>query len=74
MSALFARRVVVDQAGEKGKGAVSLVDARLTPGELVEIEVRTVAPRKAEGRLLGATRALALDVPADYSTTFEVSV
>ncbi len=74
MSAVFAQHVVVDQADETGKGTVSLVDARLTPGDVVEIEVRPVASRKVEGRLLSATRALDLDLPPDYSTTFEVRV
>ena len=71
MSAVFAERVVVHQAGEQGKGVVRLIDARLTPGDTVEIEIRPVPVRKSTGPLFNTARKLALDLPPDYSTSFE---
>lgn len=71
MSAVFAQRVVVDQGGEHGKGMIKVEDARLKPGDLVEIAIHPVPTRESTGALLNQTRALALDLPPDYSTSFE---
>lgn len=71
MSAVFAQRVVVGQAGEHGKGMITVEDARLKPGDLVEIAIHPVPTRTRSGALLNQTRALALDLPPDYSTNFE---
>ena len=71
MSAVFAQRVVVGQTGEQGIGVISVTDARLTPGDVVEIEVHPVRTRQSTGPLLNQTRALALDLPSDYSTNFK---
>ena len=71
MSSVFAQRVVVGQAGEQGVGVISVTDARLTPGEVVEIEIHPVRAQHSKGPLLHQTRALALELPSDYSTNFE---
>ncbi len=71
MSSVFAQRVVVGQAGQQGVGVVSVTDARLTPGDVVEIEIHPVRTQQGLGTLLNQTRALALDLPSDYSTNFE---
>jgi hypothetical protein len=71
MSAVFAERVTVEHAPEKGKGVINLVDARLKPGDVVEIEVRMVDQGVSSAGLLRATRLLALDLPKEYSTSFE---
>lgn len=71
MSAVFAQRVVVGQTDDPSKGVISLADTRLTPGDIVEIEVHLVRTQQSSGPLLQKTRALSLDLPADYSTNFE---
>ena len=71
MSAVFVQRVVVGRTGEQGVGVISVTDARLTPGDVVEVEVHPVRTQKNIGPLLNQTRALALDLPSDYSTNFE---
>lgn len=71
MNAVFAQRVVVGQTAEPGVGLISVADARLKPGDVVEIEVHAVRTQQGSGPLLKKTRALALDLPADYSTNFE---
>ena len=71
MSAIFAQRVVVGQTGEQGVGVISVTDARLTPGDVVEIEVHPIRTQEITGPLLNQTRALALELPFDYSTNFE---
>ena len=71
MSAVFAQRVVVGKTGEPGMGVIHVADARLTPGDVVEIEVHRVRTRHGSGDLLKKTRSLALDLPPDYSTNFE---
>ena len=71
MSAVFAQRVVVGQTGEPGVGLISVADARLKPGDVVEIEVHAVRTQQGSGPRLKQTRSLALDLPADYSTSFE---
>ena len=74
MSAVFAERITVEHAPEKGKGVINLVDARLKPGDVVEIHVRTVTRGSSPGRLLSATRSLSLELPEDYSTSFEAKL
>ena len=74
MSAIFAERITVVCADELGKGVINIVDARLKPGELVDIEIHAVAVGTTTGRLLDATRKLALDLPEDFSTSFETKV
>lgn len=71
MSAVFAQRVVVGKADEDGAGVIRVVDARLKPGDLVEVEVHSVRVHEGTGPLLKQTRDLALDLPSDYSTNFE---
>lgn len=71
MSAVFAQRVVVGETGEPGVGLISIADARLKPGDVVEIEVHAVRAQQGSGPLLKRTRTLALDLPVDYSTNFE---
>ena len=71
MSAVFVQRVVVGQTGEQGVGVISVTDARLTPGDVVEIEIHPVRTQQSNGPLLNQTRALALELPPDYSTNFE---
>ena len=74
MNAVFAERITVEQAAETGMGAIKLIDARLKPGDVVEIEVRTITEGARPGGLLRATRGLALDLPVDYSTSFETKL
>ena len=71
MSAVFVQRVKVGQTTEQGIGVISVTDARLTPGDVVEVEVHPVRAQQSTGPLLYQTRALALDLPSDYSTNFE---
>ena len=71
MSSVFAQRVVVGESDEQGGGIISVTDPRLTPGDVVEIEVHPVQTKQSKGPLLGRTRALGLDLPPDYSTSFE---
>ena len=40
MSAVFVQRVVVGQTGKQGIGVISVTDARLTPGDVVESDAR----------------------------------
>ena len=74
MSAIFAERIKVIRADEDGMGVINIVDARLKPGEVVDIEIHAVALGAATGRLLGATRELAPDLPEDFSTSFETKI
>lgn len=74
MSAVFAQRVVVGPTGEQGVGVISVTDARLTPGDVVEIEIHPVRTQQSKGPLLKQTCTLSLDLPPDYSTNFETSL
>ena len=65
MNAVIRERVTVDQ-----RGAVVLVDARLHPGEQVEVTVRSLE-KPAAMSFLDAARAVQIDAPEDYSVAFE---
>ena len=65
MNAVIRERVTVDQ-----RGAVVLVDARLQPGEEVEVTVRPLAKRAAAS-FLNTARSVSIDAPEKYSATFE---
>ena len=65
MNAVIRERVTVDQ-----RGAVVLVDARLQPGEEVEVTVRPLAKRAAAS-FLNTARSVSIDAPENYSATFE---
>jgi hypothetical protein len=65
MGVVIRERVTVDQ-----HGAVVVVDARLHPGDEVEVTVHSVdTPRTAS--FLKAARATCIDAPVDYSVSFE---
>lgn len=64
MNAVITERLRVD-----AHHAVHLVDARLVPGEEVEVIVRP-AHKKGSGFLTTAL-GLNLDLPADYSVSYE---
>ena len=65
MNAVIRERVTVDQ-----RGAVVLVDARLQPGEEVEVTVRPLAKRTAAS-FLNTARSVSIDAPENYSVAFE---
>ena len=59
---LISKRIHVDEAH-----AIHIVDSRLTPGEVVEVTVRT-APRAG---FLRTAAAMNLDTPPEYSIGYE---
>ena len=65
MNAVIRERVTVDQ-----RGAMFLVDARLQPGEEVEVTVRPLAKRGAAS-FLKTARSVSIDAPENYSVAFE---
>jgi hypothetical protein len=65
MNAVIREQIIVDQ-----RGAVVLVDARLHPGETVEVTVRSL-DKPADMSFLSAARTVSIDAPEDYSVAFE---
>lgn len=63
-AAVIAERVRVD-----AHHAVHIVDTRLVPGEEVEVIVRPA--QKAGSGFLKTALSMNLDLPADYSVTYE---
>ena len=64
MTAVIRKRVTVDQ-----RGAVVLVDARLQPGEEVEVIVRPLEKR-GTGSFLNTARSVSIDAPGNYSVGY----
>jgi hypothetical protein len=64
MNAVITERLRVD-----AHHAVHIVDPRLVPGEEVEVIVRPA--QKAGSSFLKTALAMNLDLPADYSVTYE---
>jgi hypothetical protein len=63
-TAVITERIRVD-----AHHAVHIIDARLVPGEEVEVIVR---PAQAKGKsFLKTALGMDLDLPADYSVTYE---
>jgi len=67
MNAVIRERAKVDS-----QGAVTIADPRLTPGEEVEVTVRSID--KPNSTLLNVARSIRIDAPADYSESFEDAV
>jgi hypothetical protein len=65
MNAVIREQITVDQ-----RGAVVLVDARLHPGEKVEVTVRSLE-KPAAASFLKVARAVHINAPEDYSVAFE---
>jgi hypothetical protein len=65
MNAVIREQVVVDQ-----RGAVVIVDARLHPGEKVEVTVRSLE-KPAATSFLEAARTVRIDAPENYSVALE---
>ena len=65
MDTVICERVTVDP-----NGAVVVVDARLRPGEVVEVVVRSLN-KPATQSFHDVARTVRIDAPADYSTAFE---
>lgn len=68
MNAIIQERKRVD-----ARRSVAIVDDRLTPGEEVEVIVRSVAPAAdaATPTLWELAAQVSIDAPADYSVNFE---
>jgi hypothetical protein len=67
MNPLISERFLVD-----AQHRISITDKRLTPGDEVEVIVRsTSANAKPASRLLDLAQTVKIDAPADYSVNFE---
>jgi hypothetical protein len=66
MNAVITERMRVD-----AHHAVHIVDARLVPGEEVEVEVIVRPAQKAGKSFLKTALGMNLDLPADYSVSYE---
>jgi|GEM_PF-3440508 len=66
MKAAIESRVRIDAAG-----ALVFRDARLTPGEEVEIVVRPIAARSPAVSFLATTQRARIDAPPDFSERFD---
>ena len=67
MNAVITETIRVD-----AHHAVHLVDVRLVPGEEVEVVVRAAhSPHKSTDGFLKTALSMNLDLPADYSVTYE---
>ena len=69
MKAAIESRVRIDAAG-----ALVFRDARLTPGEEVEIIVRPVAARSPAESFLATAQRVRIDAPSDFSERFDESL
>ena len=69
MISMIESRVRVDVGG-----AVVFRDARLIPGEEVEIVLRPVSPKSAGRSFLETAQCLHIDAPSNFSLQFDESV